>query len=157
MVAMRFIRKLGSRRAIPRLEKLLTSENADERDYALATLEELAGGDQSGGNSLAETSNENMHDSIVMRNGNRVTGQIQDKSLTLKTSYAELRFTMDKIALVSMEGGGSEVDKLELRNGDKLSGTIKNESFTVKLESGSTAVFKKRDVASIAFRRMWKK
>ncbi len=49
------------------------------------------------------------------------------------------------------------MDKLELRNGDKLSGNLGDETISVTLQSGGMIAVKKKDIASITFRRVWTK
>ena len=158
MVAMQYLRKLKSRKAIPDIEKLLKSTQSDEREYALATLEDIAkGGADTGTSGTAKVSEEDKYDTLVMRNGNKMSGQIQNASLNLKTSYATMKFSTSKISYIKMEGADSQLEKLELRNGDKLSGNLSDEVFTVKLQSGGTIAVKKKDIASITFRCIWAK
>lgn len=155
MVAMKYLRELRSRKAIPDFERMLKSTNPDERDYALATLEEITSEGSDSTIPATQVSEEDKYDKIVMRNGDTVSGQVMNASLHLKTSYGAPEFQTSSINHIQMEGADSKTDSLELRNGDRLSGTLTDENFTIKLKTGQMMAIKKKDIASIAFRRVW--
>jgi hypothetical protein len=156
MVAMRYLRQLKSRKAIPALEKLLNSTHPDERDFALATLEEITSGGNNSANPTAEVSEKEKYDKIVLRNGDTLSGQVMNTSLHLKTSYGSLEFKTSTMAYIKLEGADSKTDAIELRNSDKLTGTLDDETFTINLKAGQIIPIKKKDISSISFRRVWK-
>ncbi|MBI9019609.1 MAG: hypothetical protein JEZ07_20350 [Phycisphaerae bacterium] len=157
MVIMRYVRQLKCRKAIPVLEKLLNSSHPDERDFALATLEEITSGGGNASSNSSEISEEEKYDNIVLRNGDKISGQVMNASLHLKTSYGSLEFKTSTMAYIKFEGADSKTDAMELRNGDKLTGNLNDETFTINMKAGQIIPVKKKDISSITFRRVWKR
>jgi len=93
------------------------------------------------------------YDSIVLKNGDTVTGIIENKNFTVKSSYGTVPFESSKIAKIVFEGSGSNVDVIRLKVGDKLSGVVQDEKITVKLVSGTSIDLAKDKVKEINIRR----
>jgi hypothetical protein len=75
-------------------------------------------------------------DTIVLKNGDVMTGDLKDDAFTIKTSYAEITFKRPEINRITLEGGGANVDVLVLVRGDRLSGMLQNAQVTITLEGG---------------------
>lgn len=93
------------------------------------------------------------YDSIVLKNGDTVTGIVQNETFTVKASYGTVLFETDKIAKIVFEGSGRNVDVIRLKVGDKLSGIVQDENITVKLVSGTEVELAKDKVKEITIRR----
>lgn len=93
-----------------------------------------------------------VYDRIQMKNGDKVSGLIQNDALTIKTSYASLKFSPDKLTSVEFEGAGANLDKVVLRVGDKLSGVLETPKITIKLTAGGDAEIDKDKIKLIRFR-----
>src|SRR5205823_784758 len=63
-------------------------------------------------------------DMIVLKNGDKITGEVLNKKFTIKTSYAELAFDREKVDQIILEGAGANIDEMVLKAGDKLSGVL---------------------------------
>jgi len=75
-------------------------------------------------------------DLIILKNGDKLSGDILDESFSLKTSYASLVLRTQDIKSIEFEGGGLNIDVVKLKVGDKLSGIVHNTSVRIKLLSG---------------------
>ncbi len=83
-----------------------------------------------------EVPGEYPHDSIIMENGDRLSGEILNSSFEIETSYADFKFDREKIGHVVFQGGGYNIDEMKLETGDNLSGVIQDQKVTMKLSSG---------------------
>lgn len=93
------------------------------------------------------------YDSLVLKNGDTVTGTVENKNFTLKSSYSEIAFETSEIAKIVFEGVGSNVDVVRLKVGDKISGVVQDEKVTIKLVSGTSIEVEKDKVKEIQIRR----
>jgi hypothetical protein len=91
-------------------------------------------------------------DRITLKNGDTVTGDIQNDHFSIQTSYGTLKFSRAEIDRITLEGAGANVDILRLKNGDKLSGVVQDRSLIVALSAGGTAELEKDKVKEINFR-----
>ena len=90
---------------------------------------------------------------IILKGGDSLTGEITTKNFTIKTSYATLSFTIDKIAHIHFKNLPQfPNDEMVLRTTDKLKGEITNINVSITLESsGQTAVIDKNKIHTIMF------
>ena len=93
------------------------------------------------------------YDTVVLRNGDTVTGEVQNDTFAIKTSYASLEFHRDKLAKVDMEGAGANLDIVTLRVGDKISGVLETSVIRLKLVAGQETELDKDKIKTIRFRR----
>lgn len=93
------------------------------------------------------------YDSIVLKNGDTVTGTVENKNFTLKSSYSEITFATSEIAKIVLEGAGSNVDVVRLRVGDKISGVVQDEKVAIKLVSGTSIEVEKDKIKEINIKR----
>ncbi len=76
------------------------------------------------------------YDFIELKNGDRISGDILNKSFTIKTAYANLTFDILKVIEVSFDEGYKKTDIISLSTGDRLSGSIQDSAVKVKLTVG---------------------
>lgn len=91
-------------------------------------------------------------DRLQMKNGDLISGVIQNESLSIKTSYALLNFTLDKLFSIELEGGGANNDVILVRTGDKISGVLETTKIKVKLTTGGEVELDKDKIKMIRFR-----
>lgn len=102
---------------------------------------------------VPSTTNPSQDDIIVLKNQDKITGQVQNKSFTIKTSYATLTFDRDKIDHIVLEGDGKSVDEVVLKTGDKLRGRLLDANITMEISSGPTAELDKDKVKEVRILR----
>jgi hypothetical protein len=130
-----------------RLHKLPLSQNASRLDiydnhrFAVNLDQWLAGFPVPGAAAQSAgpggtTGGSRARDTIVLKNGDVVTGDIQDDTFTIKTSYAEVTFKRQEVTRITLEGGGANMDALVLAVGDRLSGVLQNPQLTIMLQGG---------------------
>lgn len=86
---------------------------------------------------------------IEFKDGTVIKGEIQNKTLTVETSFGQLTPPLEKIVFVS-EGN------VELKDGSKIMGTVVvgDEGLTVKTKYGTwTLTFKPGDLQMITFQQ----
>lgn len=93
------------------------------------------------------------YDAVILKNGDTITGEVQNETFTVKTSYASLQFERDKLDKVDLEGAGANLDIVTLRVGDKISGVLETPTFRVKLVAGQETDIDKDKIKTIRFRR----
>ncbi len=93
------------------------------------------------------------HDAMILKNGDSVTGTIENGKFTVKASYGDMVFETDKIARIVFEGAGNNVDVIRLKVGDKISGVVQDSKIKIKLVSGETVEIDKDKVKEIQIRR----
>ena len=93
------------------------------------------------------------HDAMTLKNGDAVTGTIENEKFTVKASYGDMVFETDKIAKIVFEGAGNNVDVIRLKVGDKISGVVQDAKIKIKLVSGEAVEIDKDKVKEIQIRR----
>jgi hypothetical protein len=78
-------------------------------------------------------------DRIILKNGDSLSGQLQTKVFTLKTSYGTFNFEASRIAYIDFDTKGKSVDVVMLKIGDRLSGAVDVKSVKFLLRSGGEA------------------
>ncbi len=107
-----------------------------------------------GGGSSGLTLKESVkYDAMILKNGDTITGTIENETFKLKTSYSNLTFELSKIAKIVFEGAGSNVDVVRLKVGDKLSGVVQDKKIKIKLVSGTSVEIDKDKVKEIQIRK----
>ncbi len=107
-------------------------------------------GSGSSGLSLEEAKK---YDLIVLKNGDTVTGTVENKNFTLKSSYSEMAFEISEVAKIVFAGAGSNVDVIRLKVGDKISGVVQDEKVVIKLVSGTSIEVEKDKIKEIKIRQ----
>ena len=88
-------------------------------------------------------------DVVVQKNGDKITGEVKNKSFTIKTSYATLTFDRNKVDFIVLEGAGFNTDEIVLKTGDKLSGVLQDPKIAITLSSGAETELDKDKVKEI--------
>ena len=78
-----------------------------------------------------------------------LTGDIQNETFTVKTSYAEISFKRDEISRITLEGGGTNIDVLTLVVGDLLSGVLQNTKVSITLQNGATVEIERDKIKEV--------
>ena len=84
-------------------------------------------------------------DEIFLTTGARITGDLQDDSLTLRAPHTSYRISRDTVWRIVLGGGGIG-DTAELRNGNRLSGVVEQARYTLRLASGDVRSFERREI-----------
>ena len=92
-------------------------------------------------------------DSVLMKNGDVLSGLILTAEFILKSSYADLTIKTADIRRIQLEGGGQNIEIIELRSGDRISGLIKNEHIEIKLPIGPALALEKDKIKLITFKK----
>lgn len=93
------------------------------------------------------------YDAMILKNGDAVTGTIENERFTVKASYGDMVFETDTIAKIVLEGAGNNIDVIRLKVGDKISGVVQDAKIKIKLVSGGTVEIEKDKVKEIQIRR----
>ncbi len=144
ITSMVLLKRFQSKKAIPFIEPLLKHHNDKVRETALSTLEYLTSV------RTVPTGKTSLH-KISLKNGDVLTGHVQNSSIKLKTPYAQLEFKSSEIAYIEIKRGVNDTDIIKLSNGDKLSGQLQNQEFLIKLKTGGNATIKNSGIESLAF------
>ena len=91
-----------------------------------------------GGGAARVSSPQAVRDSIILKNGDVISGIIESPHIEIRTSYASLKFDVSDVAHAIVEGGGRNVDSLQLHTGDRLSGMIQTPVIQIKLSTGAS-------------------
>ena len=94
---------------------------------------------------LATTATAWAVDEIFLTTGARMTGDLQDDSLTLRTPHASYRISRETVWRIVLGGGGIP-DTAELRNGNRLSGVVEQARYALRLGSGEVRSFERREI-----------
>lgn len=85
-------------------------------------------------------------DVIKLGTGDKLTGRVLDKKISLQTSYARMDFPTDYVASTNLATG-----EMFLINGDKIKGYILNKSIRFRTELGQILNIRKEKIENIAF------
>ena len=92
-------------------------------------------------------------DRVVLRNGDRLSGQVQTKVFPLRTTYGTFPLDAAQIASIEFDATRPPLATVLLRNGDRLSGAVEVEALRFTLPSGESASFDGKTVQTITFKR----
>jgi len=90
-------------------------------------------------------------DRIILKNGDNLSGQLQTKVFTLKTSYGTFNFEAPQISYIDFDSQGKDkdIDVVVLKIGDRLSGVIEVESVKFLMISGKEVSFEGKSIKKI--------
>lgn len=89
------------------------------------------------------------HDTIELKNGDSLSGKIQNAAFAIRTSYGVVSVKKAEVDRILLEGSGANVDRITLRIGDRLSGQLQEDELKLILASGSSLIVSVEKVASI--------
>jgi len=93
------------------------------------------------------------YDAMTLRNGDVVTGTIENEKFTVKASYGDIVFETNTMAKIVFEGEGNNTDVVRLRVGDKVSGVVQDAKIKIKLVSGEAVEIDKDRVKEVQIRK----
>lgn len=123
--------------------------NPDAQPFIGVIFDETAA-TQSGGASSQQTAHGDA-DTVNLRNGDVLSGDILTTEFVVQASYGTLSFAQDQLASISIESQNGRTDQVVLDVGDRVSGVLKNESIEIALTSGATVTLEKGNIGSITF------
>ncbi len=91
-------------------------------------------------------------DILLLRNGDKLTGTVLNKTLAIRTSYASLSFNNRMIAGIDLEGGANNIEAIVTVNNNRFSGFIDDPVFVFKLQSGTQIEVRREKVLKAIFR-----
>jgi len=82
-----------------------------------------------------------------------LTGVVQNESIRIQTSYAQLQFPSEQIGTVIFEGGANNIERIIVLNRDVFSGFILDAEVNMKLDAGGPMVrIRKEKISKLGFR-----
>jgi hypothetical protein len=90
---------------------------------------------------------------VVLKNTDVLLGQVIEKEFSIKTSYAELKFSRNQVVHIHFKNPPQLLqDEMLLLTGDTLRGIVSPRTISLKLESnGQVIKFNKKDLHTIMF------
>ena len=88
-------------------------------------------------------------DTVLMKNGDVISGKLVNENFTIKTSYASISIKTNDISRIVIEGGGANLDMVTLLTGDRLSGMLENEQIVVRLPAGAEITMERDKIKEI--------
>lgn len=107
----------------------------------------------SSGTTSESSTSTSEYDSIILKNGDAISGTIINKAWSLKASYGDLNFGSSEIDLIDFEGAGQNIDIISLKLGDKISGVVQNNIINIRLVSGAELKIDKDKIKTIRFKK----
>ena len=92
------------------------------------------------------------HDRMELKNGDVLTGKIENETIEIQTSYARLMFKIEDIAMIAFEGGAANIERITMVNGDTFSGFILTKTLRFVLSKGQTIDIRKDKVNRLGMR-----
>jgi len=83
-------------------------------------------------------------DELFLGSGTRLTGDLQETELLLRTPHASYRVTRQTVWRIFLGAGG--IDIVEFRNGNRLSGLLGQPRYTLRLAGGEARVFERAEI-----------
>ena len=91
-------------------------------------------------------------DILVLRNGDKLTGAILNKSFTITTPYGKIRFDNRAIAGIDLDGGIHHIESIVTVNNNRFSGFIEEPVFVFKLQRGPQVEIRREKALKAIFR-----
>lgn len=91
-------------------------------------------------------------DLLLLRNGDKLTGTVLNKSFGIRTSYASLRFDARVIAGLDLEGAAYNIESIVAVNNNRFSGFLDEPVFQFRLQTGPDIEVRREKVAKAIFR-----
>lgn len=78
---------------------------------------------------------------IIMKNGDSLNGEVQNPEISIKTSYADLSFSIDKIVHIHFKNSPEfPNDEMMLKTTDLLKGEITTNEIIIKIEASGQII-----------------
>ena len=95
----------------------------------------------------------NASDTVVLKNGDKVTGAVLNDTFTLTTPYTAITLERDKISEIRINSESGNNDVILLDAGGSLEGILEELEFSLKLTSGETISLEKVECKEIILNR----
>ena len=82
--------------------------------------------------------NHDKSDLFLMANGDLLSGEAQERKITIQTDYGKIPVSFSEMKVVQMQGGDNITAIISKTNGDTMRGTLDTEEMTLQLELGIT-------------------
>jgi hypothetical protein len=92
-------------------------------------------------------------DTIILKNGDTLSGNIVTTEFPIRASYGEFTFKKGDINIIEFEEGGKNIDTLLLINGDKLSGVVTLDLIKIELRKDQIASIGKDKIKKIQLQK----
>ncbi len=92
-------------------------------------------------------------DSIILKNGDVLSGNIITDKYKLHTSYGDFVLNKKEISIIEFEGSGKNIDSVLLKSGDKLSGDFLFDLIEIKLGGSRLATIDKEKIKKIQMKK----
>lgn len=103
-------------------------------------------------NIVANLHTSNKFDQIHLKNGDVLSGTIQNTTFLLRTSYGQLSLKKSDLNNIELEGGGQNIDIIYTALGDKMSGIVLDDIIILS-RSGSPINIDMEKVKKIVFKQ----
>ncbi|MSU20758.1 MAG: formylglycine-generating enzyme family protein [Pedosphaera sp.] len=91
-------------------------------------------------------------DILLLQNGEKNSGTIANESISLKTSYADLKFDARMIAAIDLQGADNPIDSILTVNSNRFSGFLTDPSFVIRLNTGEQLAVRREKVQKAIWR-----
>lgn len=91
-------------------------------------------------------------DVLILRNGDRLVGSIQNDGFGIRTSYGQLNFGSPLVAGIDLDGGENNIDAIVTVNNNRFSGFLDDPIFTLRLDTGPVVQVRREKVSKAVFR-----
>ncbi|MBA7546906.1 hypothetical protein ES705_39307 [subsurface metagenome] len=96
-----------------------------------------------------------MRDTIFLKNGDILSGEILNERFTVVNPYGTLIFCISDLAQIIFEEvkeqRPTDIARIILRIGDRVSGVVQEEKINIMLVSGEEIAIEKEKIAHITF------
>jgi len=97
-------------------------------------------------------------DILLLRNGDKLTGTVLNKTFGIRTSYGQLTFDTSTIAAIDLEGNTNNIESIITINNNKVSGFLDSASFLFELQTGPKIEVRREKVFKVLLRvRQWER
>lgn len=91
-------------------------------------------------------------DQLVFLDGRRLMGTLLNKTFTLRTAYAQLKFTGEMLAGIDLENGPQNGEVLLTVNSNRFSGYLEDPFFLIQSPNGEKSQIRREKVCKVVFR-----
>ncbi len=91
-------------------------------------------------------------DELVLRDGNKLLGDILDTTIGLRASYGRLQLPLDGLAEIRFAGPEGMLDTIQGKDEERFSGFVENAGFRIRLESGEETAVRREQVQRLMIR-----
>jgi hypothetical protein len=90
-------------------------------------------------------------DVMLLKNGDKLTGDVLNEEFSIRTSYADLTFNQESLAGIDLEDRINDMEVLITANDNRFSGFLDDSVFRFKLVTGPEIAVRREKVARVVF------